>query len=71
MATWRKEEVDAARRMDLHMDLTSNRTKMIAQLAVSTKTIRITAMKMPVDFHTARCSMHRVNKKRAAGAVML
>ena len=55
--------------MDLHTDLTSSMTKMIAQLAVSTKTIRITAMKMPVDFHTARCSMHRVNKIRAAGAV--
>lgn len=45
--------------------------KSTAQLAVSTIIMRMTAMKMPVDFHTARCSMKRVYKKRDAGAVRI
>ena len=49
---------------------TSKRMKRTDQLAVLTIIIRITAMNNPVDLHTARCSIRRVNRKRAAGPVI-
>ena len=40
------------------------------QLAALTIIMRITTMKIPVDLHTARCSISRVNRSRVAGAVI-